>query len=306
MKEPHPIRSLEELPKQCLEGLDGHLMSIPLQHLNPQALDPMRSSKSIFEFLTAAVLCGLLFASCSGNSDGAGGIKGSEQGDTGSGGNDEQGSTGYGGSAEQQAGRDVGATAASYAWVEINGQVWMTENLNVDKFRNGDPIPEVKSDEDWRKAGEEGKPAWCYYDNAPVKGKKFGRLYNWYAVSDPRGLAPKGWRIPSMEDWVELCSYFGKDAAVYLKSTEFDGGTNEGGFTALPGGLRDDLYREQFRDLNNRGYWWTLTPKIETGKIKAAEMWGEVNELFGGGIWNSVEFHSHEKSSGLSVRCIKE
>lgn len=71
--------------------------------------------------------------------------------------------------------------------VKIGDQIWMTRNLNVDKFCNGDPIPETKTNEEWIKAGENGKPAWCYYDNDPANGEKYGKLYNWYAVNDPRG-----------------------------------------------------------------------------------------------------------------------
>lgn len=93
--------------------------------------------------------------------------------------------------------------------VAINNQVWMTENLNVDKFRNGDPILHAVTDEEWKKAGENGEPAWCYYDNDPVNGEKYGKLYNWYAVNDPRRLAPEGWKIPSDEDWTTLTDLFG-------------------------------------------------------------------------------------------------
>jgi uncharacterized protein (TIGR02145 family) len=58
----------------------------------------------------------------------------------------------------------------------------------------------VKTNEEWMKAGENKQPAWCYYDNDPKNGKKYGKLYNWYAVSDPRGLAPEGWHIPSRQE----------------------------------------------------------------------------------------------------------
>jgi len=85
--------------------------------------------------------------------------------------------------------------------VTIGNQVWMSQNLNVDKFRNGDPIPHAETREEWEKAGENRHPAWCYYDNDSANADKYGKLYNWYAVNDPRGLAPEGWKIPSHEDW---------------------------------------------------------------------------------------------------------
>ena len=77
--------------------------------------------------------------------------------------------------------------------VKIGDQIWMVENLNVDKFRNGDIIPEAKTNEEWKKANENKQPAWCYYGNDLTYGEKYGKLYNWYAVTDQRGLAPEGY-----------------------------------------------------------------------------------------------------------------
>jgi uncharacterized protein (TIGR02145 family) len=88
--------------------------------------------------------------------------------------------------------------------IKVGEQVWMKRNLDVEKFRNGTIIPQAKTREEWIKAGLLKKPAWCYVDNDPVIGMKVGKLYNWYAVTDKRGLAPKGWAIPSIEDWAIL------------------------------------------------------------------------------------------------------
>jgi len=77
---------------------------------------------------------------------------------------------------------------------------WMEENLNTDVYRNGDSIPEVKDPEEWKKLKT---GAWCYYNNDAENGKKYGRLYNWYAITDPRGLTPKGWHIPSKNEFEE-------------------------------------------------------------------------------------------------------
>jgi len=104
-----------------------------------------------------------------------------------------------------------------YDEVTIGKQVWMIENLNVDKFRNGDPIPHAKTKEEWEKAGEEGKPAWCYYDNDPANGKKYGKLYNWYAVNDSRGLAPDGYHIPSHAEWEKLTDFLGGNSVAGAK-----------------------------------------------------------------------------------------
>jgi uncharacterized protein (TIGR02145 family) len=84
-----------------------------------------------------------------------------------------------------------------YKTTVIGGQVWMAENLNVSKFRNGDPIPEAKTAEEWASAVRYDIAARCYYDNDPKNGEIYGKLYNSYAINDPRGLAPLGWHIPT-------------------------------------------------------------------------------------------------------------
>ena len=125
--------------------------------------------------------------------------------------------------------------------VKINNQEWMTENLNVSAFRNGDSIPEAKTDLDWEEAGKKGKPAWCYYANDPANGIKYGKLYNWYAVNDPRGLAPAGWHVPTDAEWTELINSLGGGelAGAKMKSTtgwvDNRTATNESGFSGLPG-----------------------------------------------------------------------
>ena len=95
--------------------------------------------------------------------------------------------------------------------VKIGDQIWMAENLNVAKFRNGDLIPEARSKEEWVNAGLNNKPAFCYVNNDPSTTQKYGILYNWYAVRDSRGLAPEGWRIPSHTDIFELRGFTQKD-----------------------------------------------------------------------------------------------
>ena len=93
--------------------------------------------------------------------------------------------------------------------VRIGNQVWMSENLNVDQFRNGDVIPQIISDEEWAYAGANQQPVCCYYENKRSHGKTYGRLYNWYAVNDPRGLAPQGWHVPDEMEWERLIVSFG-------------------------------------------------------------------------------------------------
>jgi uncharacterized protein (TIGR02145 family) len=102
--------------------------------------------------------------------------------------------------------------------VTIGNQTWMIQNLNVSTFRNGDTIPEIKDGYEWERAGKEGRPAWCYYDNDTVKGIRCGKLYNWYAVIDPRGLAPEGYHIPSFEEWIVLEKFLNANS-VKMKKT---------------------------------------------------------------------------------------
>ena len=73
--------------------------------------------------------------------------------------------------------------------VLIGGEAWLSQNLNVCTFRNGDIIMEAKTHEEWMAAAKNNKPVWCHYNNDPANAKKYGKIYNWYAVSDARGLA---------------------------------------------------------------------------------------------------------------------
>jgi uncharacterized protein (TIGR02145 family) len=95
--------------------------------------------------------------------------------------------------------------------VKIGNQTWMSENLTVTTFRNGDPIPEAKTIKEWIEASQNGNPAFCYYNNDPSTAKTQGVLYNWYAVNDPRGLAPEGWKVPSHTDVKELSLFIDKE-----------------------------------------------------------------------------------------------
>ena len=94
----------------------------------------------------------------------------------------------------------------TYNSVRIGDQTWMTENLDITTYRNGDTIPQVQDPKTW---SELKTGAWCYYENKTEFGKHYGKLYNWYAVIDPRGLAPQGWHIPSDEEWTKMTTLLG-------------------------------------------------------------------------------------------------
>ena len=113
--------------------------------------------------------------------------------------------------------------------IKIGTQTWSTKNLDVSKFRNGEAIPLAKTNAEWELAGQNQQPAWCYYENKGENGTKYGKLYNWFAVMDARGLAPNGYHIPSDAEWTILTDYLGGDsiAGAKMKSTSgwnsFDG-----------------------------------------------------------------------------------
>ncbi|MBM3451578.1 MAG: hypothetical protein FJX84_00395 [Bacteroidetes bacterium] len=183
--------------------------------------------------------------------------------------------------------------------VTIGTQVWMTKNLDVATFRNGDPIPQAKTNEEWEKAATEGKPAWCYYDNDTANGAKYGKLYNWYAVNDSRGLAPVGYHIPSDEEWHILTDSLGGEAAgTKMKSksgwAENGNGTNSSGFSGLPGGFRYSL--GNFFFMGFYGYWWSSTEYI------TYYAWYRYLSYDHG----RVSRDDSDKGKGFSVRCLRD
>jgi uncharacterized protein (TIGR02145 family) len=182
--------------------------------------------------------------------------------------------------------------------VKIGDQVWMSFNLNTDKFRNGDLIPEAKTNEEWVEAGEKGLPVWCYYENNSTNGGQYGKLYNWFAVNDPRGLAPNDWHIPSDDEWISLVNILGQNEGLKLKSKdgwERNGnGTNDSGFSGLPGGYRKK--DGEFKYLGAMGHWWSSTENDNEDGWQIT-LGFNTNRLMRGDF---------EKIHGMSVRCIKD
>ena len=213
--------------------------------------------------------------------------------------------------------------------VAIGTQVWTTKNLDVATFRNGDPIPEAKTDEEWKAAGENKQPAWCYYENNTANGTKYGKLYNWYAVKDYRGLAPAGWHVPTDEEWTVLSTYLGEDVAgKKMKSTSgwnsydckkcnggsaefkktcsackgtqsnssepFSGnGTNSSGFMGLPGGERGGVF---YDDVGDNGSWWSASEGNESDAyVRGLSYYGSI-----------LGQSSLGEGNGFSVRCVKD
>jgi uncharacterized protein (TIGR02145 family) len=195
------------------------------------------------------------------------------------------------------------AQAQKIKEVKIGEQIWMSENLNVDKFRNGDPIPQAKTAEEWKKSGEEGKPAWCYYDHNPKNGKKYGKLYNWFAVNDPRGIAPEGWHVASSKEFESLCLNLGVNIKIETDTTQLElikklkssnwGGKNENNqfsrFNLLPSSFRNN--QGTFGNENNCNI--LFKDGIEFSISGSGQIYYNDDESFTAG-------------DGLSVRCVKD
>jgi uncharacterized protein (TIGR02145 family) len=193
----------------------------------------------------------------------------------------------------------IGQVVNNAKEVRIGSQTWMTENLNVDRFRNGDVIPQAKTQSEWESASRNGKPAWCYYGNLDANGLSYGKLYNWYAVNDSRGLAPSGWRVASKSDWASLISYVGNEtnAGSKLKFSSGwesggDGGDNYG-FKALPSGRREA--NGNFSLLARGSLYWTSSN--DSG-----------DNAFFVGMFHSdseISIRAFSKGNGFAVRCVK-
>lgn len=185
----------------------------------------------------------------------------------------------------------------SYKTVTIAGRTWMARNLDVVTYRNGDSIPHVSDTYLWQ-TQEAG--AWCHYGNDSFYARSLGRLYNWKAVTDPRGLCPTGWHVPDSREWLELADSLGgmDEAGGALKSTvnwslPNAGATNSSGFGAVPGGYR---FENGFSYVGETGYWWCNDEEDESLGRSIAMMYRE----------RGVYSIGNDKKMGLSVRCVKD
>ncbi len=191
-------------------------------------------------------------------------------------------------------------TAVFLPTIVIGTQQWMSKNLDVAFYRNGDPIPQVTDGVEW--AGLT-TGAWCFYNNDSTEGTRYGKLYNWYAVNDPRGLAPAGWHIASDAEWTTLETSLGggsvaggkmKEAGTLNWITPNTGGNNNSGFAGLPGGTR--LSNGVFSNVGNQGIWWTSTENT------IAYAWYRYLFFNDGNVSRSFS----DKQGGFSVRCLRD
>ncbi len=212
----------------------------------------------------------------------------------------------------------------SYMEVKISNQIWMAENLNVDKFRNRDPITHAKLMKSeleqqsgtftdsrdghtykWVKIGSQlwmaenlnfrtSNGSWCY-DNNAANCNRYGRLYTWQTA---RGACPPGWHLPTDAEWSQLTNYLGNNPGTKLKARNGWSGNGNGtdnfGFSALPGGTR--VGTRIFGLIGYHGYWWSATSH------RTSDAWLRIVYY----NYSSYDRISDSKELGLSVRCMRD
>ena len=191
-----------------------------------------------------------------------------------------------------------------YNTVQIGSQCWIQENLTTTKFNDGTMIPYV-GDDSWIFLTS---PAYCWYNNNPTTGQTYGLLYNGFTISNGN-ICPFGWHVPTDSDWTVLSNFLGgvMIAGGKLKETGYShwfnpnsGATNESGFTAFPGGFRDNVSGgsgNPFQGLNYYGFWWSATDDYNNPD----NAWSRQLSF------NSTQLtrYSDQKKKGYSVRCLK-
>lgn len=215
---------------------------------------------------------------------------------------------------KEETGTVTDADGNVYQTVKIGTQIWMAENLKTTKYRNGDAIPQVTGNTEWRALLSDG---YCNFKNNAQNFSIYGSLYNWYAVSDSRNIAPAGWHVPTDAEWTILENFLiakgynydktttGNKIALSMAAESFwtssttpgaigstENGRNASGFNARSSGYRNDEFLNEFKEC----WWWTSTASNS-------------NFAYGRSLnYNRVGlFHGNDnKSLGFSVRCIKD
>jgi uncharacterized protein (TIGR02145 family) len=187
-----------------------------------------------------------------------------------------------------------------YQTVRIGSQVWMKENLKVSKYRNGDPIPTGLSNTAWSSTSS---GAFAIYNNDLANNTNYGKLYNWYAVADSRGLCPAGWHIFTDTELTELISFLGGNTEAGGKMKDISnlwnlpnvGATNESGFSALPNGSR--FNNGTYNDIKAFLSMWSSSSYSATGAgyFVLGSSYSIINRDISG-----------TKTFGFSVRCLKD
>jgi uncharacterized protein (TIGR02145 family) len=193
----------------------------------------------------------------------------------------------------------------SYKTVYIGKQHWMAENLKVTKYNDGSGIPNITDNAEWSKLST---GAWSYYNNDVANNVKYGKLYNWYAVSSTtngnKNVCPTGWHLPTYNEWKVLTEYLGGDIVAGSKMKEVgtvnwknpnNEATNSSLFSGLPGGVR--IESGSYDDFNDNGNWFSLTldPTFNLPILISLN-------YFNG----KTVFGYSSKNLGCYVRCLKD
>ena len=211
----------------------------------------------------------------------------------------------------------------SYSTVQIGDQCWFAENLRSSDYENGDVIAANLSDSDWQNTtsgavaiygeGSSTCPNFSPDGDACDEAwslNEYGRLYNWYAVEDARGLCPSGWHVPTDGEWMTMEMALGMSEAManstYHRGTDQGtqmktdygwsnggNGTNSSGFSGLPGGYR--YFFGGFNDAGSFGYWWSSSPNGISSWFRDLDY-----------DYESVYRSSLSPRYGFSVRCVRD
>ncbi len=187
-----------------------------------------------------------------------------------------------------------------YDTVIIGTQIWLKQNLKATKFNNGNPISLITDATQWSSVDT---AAYSNFNNSTANPSNYGRMYNYYVVSDSRKVCPLGWHIPSQTEWNTLITYLGssslaggklKEAGTTNWLTPNTGASNSSNFTAIPNGKRgsDGLFTVSGENV----FFWTSTLSTTTR-----------------GFYKSIDYNSeaivegnHSFRNGLAIRCIKD
>lgn len=187
----------------------------------------------------------------------------------------------------------------NYPIVKIGNQIWMAENLKTRNYQNGDPINCSKDDTVWSSLSS---GAYCFYKNDKNKSDIYGQLYNWYAINDLRKISPIGWHVPDDVEWKTLTNYLSgsnsagsklKETGLYHWNKPNMDATNESGFSAFGGGLREE--NGSFDKIGLNGYWWSSTSNSDS-------IYG--NHYYVSNESGILSNSFYNKKIGISVRCI--
>ena len=185
-----------------------------------------------------------------------------------------------------------------YDVVIINNQYVMADNLKVTHYRNGEEIPHIISDSDWANINDNNSHgAYSYYSNNETLQDMYGNLYNWYTISDGRGVCPVGWHVPDNGEWTLIVNSLGgiDIAGEKMKDDIYWNGTNESGFSSLPGGRRSGEYGS-YSEMGEQGTYWSSTSA--GGWLTTS--WAQVTS------GDHVYISNNDKSGGISIRCIQD